>query len=321
VNPALILRPHGRLGNHILQWMTGMTLARMVPGLTLHGFSLPHWGLSAGGYRARQWFLPALTQQDTDLGLVAEMMRAGEMPLSRLWCMVLQAEMWGEAERFRRLLPFSGREVQTAGDGEILLNVRADEILKARHPDYGPIPLGFYVSVLKNTGLRPVFMGQLGDDDYSRLLRESFPEARFIPSQGELGDFEAMRRARHLAISVSTFSWAAGWLSEAESVHMPLLGFYNPAQRADISLIPKGDTRYSYYSFLTRKWQATPAQVAALRDLTAVPVLTGAEVGELIARAREARAGARAADAARLRRAAGRSRAFVPLLRRVYAVR
>jgi hypothetical protein len=287
----------------------------------VHGFDLPHWGLGAGGYRRRQWFLPAFTQQDTDLALVAEMMRAGEMPLARLWCMVLQADMWGEPERFRRMLPLSGREVQTAGDGEILLNVRADEILKARHPDYGPIPLGFYVSVLRNTGLRPVFMGQLGEDDYSRLLRESFPEARFIASQGELGDFEAMRRARHLAISVSTFSWAAGWLSEAESIHMPLLGFYNPDQRPDISLISQGDERYFYYGFLRRKWQATPEQVAALRDLTPAPVLTAAEVDDLRLRARDARVGARAADAARLQRAAQMSRPFVPLLRRVYAVR
>jgi hypothetical protein len=318
---ALILRPHGRLGNHILQWMTGQTLARLVPGLTLHGFDLPHWGLSARGYRRRQWFLPAVTQQDTDLALVAELMRSGTMPLARLWCMVLQADMWGEPERFRRMLPLSGRAVQTAGDGEILLNVRADEILRARHPDYGPIPLGFYVSVLRNTGLRPVFMGQLGQDDYSRLLRESFPEARFLPSQGELGDFEAMRRARHLAISVSTFSWAAGWLSEAESIHMPLLGFYNPDQRPDISLIPQGDRRYSCYGFLTRKWQATEAQVADLRDLTAAPVLSAAEVEGARARAREARAAARAADAARLQRVARASLPFVPMLQRIYAVR
>ncbi|MCU0801110.1 MAG: hypothetical protein MUD11_04930 [Rhodobacteraceae bacterium] len=321
MNPALILRPHGRLGNHILQWATGQTLARMVPGLTLHGFDLPHWGLSGGGYRRRQWFLPAITQQDTDLRLVAEMMRAGTLPLARLWCMVLQADMWGEPERFRRLLPLSGREVQTAGAGEILLNVRADEILRARHPDYGPIPLGFYMSVLRNTGLRPVFMGQLGADDYSCLLKESFPEARFIPSQGELGDFEAMRRARHLAISVSTFSWAAGWLSEAESVHMPLLGFCNPAQRPDISLVPQWDARYSFYGFPTRKWKATDAQVAALRDLTPVPVLSAAEVEDLHARARELRKEARMADQARLVRSARLIRPILAGLRRVYTVR
>jgi hypothetical protein len=32
LSPALILRPHGRLGNHILQWVTGQTLAARVPG-------------------------------------------------------------------------------------------------------------------------------------------------------------------------------------------------------------------------------------------------------------------------------------------------
>ena len=316
--PGLILRPHGRLGNHILQWVTGQTLARMVPGLTLHNYTLPDWGLRDDGFRRRQWFLPAITQQDTDLGAVAALMRAGEMPLARLWCMVLQADMWGDAARFRTLLPLSGQAVETAGAGEILLNVRADEILRARHRDYGPIPLGFYTGVLKNTGLRPVFMGQLGNDAYSGLLRERFADARFLPSQGVLGDFEAMRQARHLALSVSTFSWAAGWLSEAESVHMPLLGFYNPAQRPDISLIPQGDRRFSYYGFGVRHWVASETQQAELQDMTPVAALEAQAVDALRAGAAAARAAARAADMARLERAAGRSLRFVPLLRRVY---
>lgn len=320
LSPGLILRPHGRLGNHILQWVTGQTVARMVPGLGLHNYALPQWGLQAGGFRRRQPFLPTITQQDSDLGAVAGMMRAGEMPLARLRCMVLQADMWGDPARFRALLPLSGQAVETAGRGDVLLNVRADEILHARHADYGPIPLGFYTSVLKNTGLRPVFMGQLGDDTYSQLLRDSFPEARFLPSQGVLGDFEAMRRAQHLALSVSTFSWAAGWLSEARSIHMPLLGFYNPAQRADISLMPQGDARFCYYGFPVRTWAATADQRAALHNLTPAPVLNSAAVDALRQAATDARKAERAADMARLRRAAQRSLPFVPVLRRMYAV-
>lgn len=319
--PGLILRLHGRLGNHILQWVTGQTLVQMVPGLGLHNYSLPPWGLQCGGFRGRQPFLPAIVAQDTDLAAVAQLMRSGAMPLARLRCMVLQADMWGHPERFRRLLPLRGQAVETAGPGEILLNVRADEILQARHPDYGPIPLGFYTSVLKNTGLRPVFMGQLGDDAYCRLLRDTFPAARFLQSQGATGDFDAMRKARHLALSVSTFSWAAGWLSEAESVHMPLLGFMNPAQRGDISLISQEDARFSYYGFPQRQWQALPAQQADLRDLAPVPVLTPAEVNAVCGAAKAARTSAQAADLDRLRRAARKSLRFVPFLRRIYAVK
>jgi hypothetical protein len=317
--PALILRPHGRLGNHILQWFTGQTLAIAVPGLTLHNFALPPWGLGAGGFWRKQPFLPAVAVNDTDLVAVAEMMRSGEMPLARLSGIVMQVNGWADVARFRALLPLGTQAVDTAGPDEILLNVRADEILKARHRDYGPIPLGFYTAVLRETGLKPVFMGQLGGDSYSRLLRDTFPQARFIPSQGVMGDFDAIRRARHLALSVSTFSWAAGWLSEAESVHMPVLGFFNPGQRPDIALLPRGDARFHYYGFTPRSWTATAEQVAALHDLAPAPVLSGADVAGLLAKADAVRAVGRLEDTERLRREARRSLPYISVLRRVYA--
>jgi hypothetical protein len=319
MTPALILRPHGRLGNHILQWVTGQTLAFAVPGLTLHNFALPPWGLGAGGFWRKQPFLPAVAVNDTDLALVAELMRSGEMPLARLSGIIMQPDAWADVARFRALLPLGTQAVETSGPDEILLNVRADEILKARHKDYGPIPLGFYTAVLRETGLKPVFMGQLGNDSYSRLLRDTFPQARFIPSQGVMGDFDAMRRARHLAVSVSTFSWAAGWLSQAESLHMPLLGFFNPAQRPDIALMPKDDARFHYYGFAPRRWMATEAQVAELHDLVPAPLLAPDAVAAIRAAADATRKAGRAADSERLREEARRTRPYIALLRRIYA--
>ena len=316
--PELIVRPHGRLGNHILQFVTAQTLAAAVPGLVLHNYSLPAWGLSAGGFRRKQPFVPAITRQDSDLSLIAEMLRSGEMPLARLYCMVLQADAWGEVDRFRQMLPLFGAKVDTAGPDEVLLNVRADEILKARHRDYGPIPLGFYTAVLRNTGLKPVFMGQLGDDSYSTLLRQTFPDARFIPSQGVLQDFDAMRRAKHLALSVSTFSWVAAWLSNAESLHLPVLGMFNPAQRPDIALLPRGDARYHYYGFAPRRWTASAEQFAQLQDLTPAPVLTPSAVEDLRIGADLARAPARAADAARLHAAVRRTKPFLGVFNCLY---
>jgi hypothetical protein len=319
MTPALILRPHGRLGNHLLQWVTAQSLAARVPGLQVHNFDLGPLGLRAGGFARRQPFVPRLTEQDSDLALAARLMSDGEMPLARLWCMVLQVSAWEPPARLRALLPAGPAGVQTAGPDEILLNVRADEILKARHRDYGPLGLGFYAAVLRETGLKPVFMGQLGDDPYSQLLRTSFPGARFLPSQGVAGDFQAMRQARHLALSVSTFSWAAGWLSEAESLHMPLTGFYHPSQRPDIDLCPVEDARFRFYDCGPRLWQATPEQIAALQDLTPVKVLTAAEVEALRRQACQTRAAARQADAARLIAAARRTRPFAPILAKVYA--
>jgi len=316
--PGLILRPHGRLGNHILQWVTAQTLAAAVPGLRLSNYDLPLWGLGNRQYAKRQPFLPAIRAQDSDLSQIALKMRSGEMPLARLSCMVLQADAWGDPDRFRRLLPLGKDQVQTAGPDEILLNVRADEILKARHPDYGPLPMGFYDTVLRQTGLRPVFMGQLGEDSYSAMLRDHFPQARFLPSQGVQGDFDAMRRAAHIALSVSTFSWAAGWLSQAHSIHVPLIGFYNPMQRPDISLTPSSDPRYHYYGFPSRRWAATAEQQTALLSLDPPPVLKADQMVILRQTAQEMREKPRSKDMARLIRAARISRPLVPLLDQIY---
>lgn len=318
-SPALILRPHGRLGNHILQWVTAQTLAARVPGLALSNYRLPEFGLVDQGALRRHFFLPSVFNQDSDLDLIADLMRQGDMPLARLYCMVLQADAWGDPERFRRLLPAAPVPADaTAGSDEILLNVRADEILKARHKDYGPIPLGFYTSVLRETGLKPVFMGQLGQNHYSDLLRKSFPNARFLPSRGVMADFNALRQARHLALSVSTFSWVAGWLSQAESLHLPVLGMFNPAQRPDVALLPREDQRFHYYGFGLRRWTATEEQIAALNDPRPAPVLTADQVETLRQDATTARTSARAEDAARLVKAARKSRPLIPLLSKLY---
>ena len=63
---------------------------------------------------------------------------------------------------------------------------------------------------------------------------------------------------------------------------------------------------------------ASETQQAELQDMTPVAALEAQAVDALRAGAAAARAAARAADMARLERAAGRSLRFVPLLRRVY---
>ena len=83
MTPALVLRPHGRLGNHLLQGVTAQSLAASVPGLQLHTFDLGPLGLRAGGYSRRQPFVPRLTGQDSDLALVSRLSTSGEMPLTR----------------------------------------------------------------------------------------------------------------------------------------------------------------------------------------------------------------------------------------------
>ena len=113
-------------------------------------------------------------------------------------------------------------------------------------PHYPILPIAYYEYVVERSGLRPVFTGQLEDNAYIAALQRTFPQARFIPSQGVMKDFATVRTARHIAISVSTFSWLAAWLSQAETIYLPLAGFLCSNFLREIDLLPTSDERYRF---------------------------------------------------------------------------
>ena len=145
------------------------------------------------------------------------------------------------------------------------------------HKDYRPVPLAFYERLIAETGLQPVFLGQLGEDVYSTELRKRFPTATFVPSMGVMEDFEALRAARHLVASASTFSWIACWLSTAHTIHLPILGLYHPRRRSDIDLLPLADPRYRFHLLTADPWTGSKSEMAE--------VLSDAGAGETVSAA------------------------------------
>ena len=241
------LVPTGNLGNQMLQVLLLDGLRRRHPGLRVGGIDLPMWGLS----------------REPGLTLAAPSLRVGGQFVDTDWLCLLfrwrvlreldfgalgfDIERYPDPDECRQL--FSRREAPpfVGRDHELVINVRGAETLDAVHPDYAPLPLAYYRYLVACTGLAPVFMGQLGDDPYSTALRGAFPEARFLPSFGAMADFEVLRSSRHVAASVSTFSWLACWMSDAQSVHLPVSGILDPLQRPDIALLPLHDPRYRFY--------------------------------------------------------------------------
>ena len=160
------------------------------------------------------------------------------------------------AQRMDNFLPhgayrdlFGGPSAAGAGAGELLCNIRQGDVLDARHPDYVLVPIDFYAELVEHTGLRPVFMGQLEPTPYMDALRARFPQARYLPSQGAVADFAVIRGARNIVPAVSTFSWLAAWLSEAERVFMPVLGLFHPLQSRSTNLLPLDDPRFRFTLF------------------------------------------------------------------------
>lgn len=147
-----------------------------------------------------------------------------------------------------RLIPDTGT-LPSTGDDILLCSIRQAEILDARHPDYVLIPPHFYADLAAGSGKRLVFMGQLDDTPYLASLRAACPQAAFWPSAGAIEDFSRLRRARHVVPSISSFAWLATWLGEARSIHLPVLGLFNPRQSPASFLLPQDDARYHFWRF------------------------------------------------------------------------
>jgi hypothetical protein len=153
------------------------------------------------------------------------------------------------AQAYRAVFTAAAPDAQGAADGELLCNIRQGDILDGHHPDYVLLPIDFYAELVELTGLRPTFMGQLEDSPYVDALRTRFPAARFVASAGAATDFERIRRSRYIVPAISTFSWLAAWLSDAERIFMPVLGLFNPAQNRGVDLLPLWDSRYRFFQF------------------------------------------------------------------------
>jgi len=109
-------------------------------------------------------------------------------------------------------------------------------------------------------------MGQIEEGPYFSRLKELMPHSEFWPSSTPVCDFNTIANARHIASSVSSFSWLAAWLSSsATAIHLPVCGILNPLQRPDVDLLPYPDSRFHYYQFPVAYWRNTTEQIENLR--------------------------------------------------------
>lgn len=263
--PRIIkITPMGNMGNLMFQYMFARMLQSRVPDCEVLGYNMPMWGLSrpfTGTVPERALSIRLGHMFDVDD--LEHYLRAAPNSFIDFGGLAQRVEYYGSPDVMARMFPANLKDgVPIFGDEFIVINVRAAEILENCHPDYIPVPIGFYRNLLNATSLKPVFMGQIGTDPYSQRLRDAFPDALFVPSRGPAADFEILRNATNLVLSVSTFSWLGGWLSaRARTIHMPVLGIFNPQQRIDINLVPRNDPRYSFYRFPVLRWTASAADM------------------------------------------------------------
>lgn len=244
--PLYEVIPVGNMGNRMFQYMSALSIAAMVPSLKIRGYSLPEWGLETplSGDRFHEIRLAGSNVPVRKLARLYNEHRVRAVASSALG---LRMSCLLPANAYRQTFSSSQSSIRGFDSEHLVINIRGAEILHGVHPDYIPLPIPLIARVIEETNLRPVFVGQLGQDKYTDSLHRVFSDALFVSSSGPIRDFETVRRSKHILISVSTFSWLAAWLSNASTVHMPVLGLYDPVQRPDIDLLPIGDHRYRFY--------------------------------------------------------------------------
>ncbi len=283
------IKPLGNIGNRALQYLTAASIAARVPGAAVRNIHLEIWGRVEPAPRpgAAQCASTGV-ESHLDVEGLADCLRRGEVDAVCIDWYPFHLDHYPSRETCRALFPpaIGKADVQGFGRHELVCSIRGAEILRAHHPDYFPLPPGYYAKLQQETGLDLVFYGQIEDDPYSQVLRAAFPKARFVPGIDQNHDFEVLRRSVNVALSISTFAWLAAWLGEAERIYLPVGGMFNPVQHPGQLYLPLNEPAFRYvllppvkavnpFEDIARFWlmqetiavQARPIGVEELREM------------------------------------------------------
>jgi hypothetical protein len=253
-------------GNNMFRYAYARGLQSLIPGSLVTGYDVPMFGLQAAAQALEGRVLHIPHGHRHPMQTVASLVNRGVYDHVQLDGFVQRLEFYPDRAAFSALFPpLPPADSFFLGPEHLLVNVRGAEVIGNLHPDYGPVPVAYFKRVAQSSGLKPVIMGQLGDDAYSNAIRRCFEGCSFLPSRSPAEDFQILRSAVNVVIGVSTFSWLACWMSTtAKVIHMPLKGLFNPLQRPDVDLMPVGDLRYWFHGFPVERWASSDAQRQAL---------------------------------------------------------
>ena len=249
---VIVMRHRGNLANKMIQYMGALTISKRIANCTIVNVSIPEWSLEIPDDTQNERFFDNIDLWTWDafrphINEICVLANRSESVRIMMADHLQRMEFLEPPQVYQSLFPYSPPS-RKIGESDLLINVRTAEILQGV-PHYPLLPIEFYEDVVASTGLNPVFVGQLGDSEYVRQLRSRFPKAVFHDSQGARADFDLIRSAKNIVVAVSTFSWLAAWLSQAQTIFLPLSGFYNPAHHREIDLLPVDDIRYRYFLF------------------------------------------------------------------------
>jgi hypothetical protein len=248
------IKPSGRLANLMSQLMFADNLRRGCrQTVAVEGYDIPEWGLSK----------PASDTQTSPIEIGSHLTRlapcrmmidAFKPQLIRLERPIFRVGNYGKPREYQSLFPVSESVVKIPDDC-LLIHIRAGDVATLTHDKYGPLPIRYYEYLIGQTGLRPLFINEPGRTHYLDLLKSSFPKAETIGGASAIEDFEIIRSAKNVALSVSSFSWMATFLSSrVQQIHLPLAGHFDPADDPTPDFLPLNDNRYIFHRVSREAW-------------------------------------------------------------------
>jgi hypothetical protein len=247
--PVVHIVPMGNIANRMVQYMIAHRIAARVDGCLISNAMLSEWGIELPALSPSPGASMDVSGHRIDTAELIRKLSTREVARINLSAYGQWVANFPDRETCGKLFVPGEHDLQGYGPDYLVCNVRGSETLDARHADYTLLPIDFYEDLASETGLKLVFLGQIADNAYCNELRRRFPAALFCESRGAIADFQVLRNSQNLVLAVSTFSWLAAWLSQAQMIVLPVNGIFNPMQRPDIDLIPPDDRRYKYYLF------------------------------------------------------------------------
>jgi hypothetical protein len=126
----------------------------------------------------------------------------------------------------------SDRAIEKLPADVLTIHVRSGDIWqigkkKRVKAEYHALPFSYYEEIVSS---RPwsrilVVSEDAGDPMVRKLASRFGAEVR---SGSPLDDFNHLRASANLVLSVSSFAWWAGWLSQAQRIYYPVAGHFDP---------------------------------------------------------------------------------------------
>lgn len=250
LNKSVIwINPQGNIGNRALQYLTAEGMKEWAQDAEIQNIHLEMWGSKIP--KERPPIDACASTGDScsiDTKGIGDCLARREVDAVAIDSYTFCVDHYPSREKCRKIFPstIGAGHVTGFGENQLVCNIRGGEILRGVHPNYFPLPVRYYQLLEEESGLELVFYGQIGDDPYSNNLRKNFPRASFVLSQGQEVDFEIIRRSKNIAVSISTFSWLAAWLSHAHKIYLPVGGMFNPVQHPAQDYLPVDDTSFQF---------------------------------------------------------------------------